>query len=103
MDIPKPRIDNPFVGGGAMWQSSNPPAVLPKKDSENLSKEKTYESGKAERERIKAIPEKAKQSIQKEEENDSDVKVALVPGGDNDGAPDTDSREITAEDFTLVA
>jgi hypothetical protein len=94
MDMPKlqnmdlPKIDNPFVGGSAMWQSLNPPAqqMLPKEDSEKLSKEKTYESGTVEREIIQAMD--------------------LVPGGETDCAPDAESIEISArsaEDFTLVA
>jgi len=81
MDMPKlqnmdlPKIDNPFVGGSAMWQSLNPPTqqMLPKEDYEKLSKEKTHQSGTVERERIQAIQKAKKQAIQKEEENGSAV------------------------------
>jgi hypothetical protein len=128
MDMPKlqnmdlPKIDNPFVGGSAMWQSLNPPVqqMLPKEDSEKLSKEKTYESGTVERERIQAIQKAKKQAIRKEEENGSAVvdskevvgpvagapEADLVAGGETDCAPDAESIEISArsaEDFTLVA
>ena len=94
--------------------------MLPKNDSEKLSKEKTYESGTVERERIQAIQTAKKQAIRKEEENGSAVvdskevvgpvagapEADLVPGGETDCAPDAESIEISArsaEDFTLVA
>jgi hypothetical protein len=94
-------IDNPFVGGGAMWQSLNPPTQKAKKPS--IQKEEENGGAVVDSEEVvgtvAGAPDAKSAQVLRA---DSDVRVALVPGEDTHVAPDAEALEITAEDFTLV-